>query len=124
MLTPYSLVLIEDDPDIRLLLELFARRDGRLALDRSFDNATEALVEVCHGCPEVCDVGLSGMSGMDALPLLRGACPEAVIVMYTANPEGALDAVTLGAVEVIGKDTLPARLFEHVLDLLEQRAYS
>ena len=127
MLTPHSLVIIEDDADIRQLLELLLRRDGRLTLDRSFDNASDALVAVRDGCcPEVilCDVGLPGMSGLDALPLLRGACPEAVIVMYTANPEGALDAVTLGADAVVGKDTLPPRLFDQVLELLEQRAYS
>ena len=126
-MTPHSLVIIEDDADIRHLLELLIRRDGRLTLDRSFNNAGDALAAVREGCqPEVilCDVGLPGMSGLDALPLLRGACPEAVIMMYTANPESALDAVTLGADAVVGKDTLPPRLFDQVLELLEQRAYS
>ena len=44
--------------------------------------------------------------------------------MYTANPEGAFDAMSLGADAVVGKDTLPPRLFEQVLELLERRAYS
>jgi len=76
------------------------------------------------GCPDavICDVGLPGMSGLDAVPLFRDACPGSVIVMYTANPEGSQDAVALGADAVVGKDTIPTRLLEQVVKLLERRA--
>ena len=68
MLTPHSIVIIEDDADIRQLLELLLQRDHRLTLDRSFDNASDALVAIRHGCPPeaiLCDVGLPGMSGLE-----------------------------------------------------------
>ena len=119
-------MIVEDDDDIRRLLELVLARDHRLAVGHSFDNASDALVAVSAGRPEVilCDVGLPGMSGLEALPHLRAACPDTVIVMYTANPEGSHEAVALGADAVVGKDTVPTRLFEQVVELLEQRAYS
>ena len=44
--------------------------------------------------------------------------------MYTATPEAARHAVRLGADAVIGKTTLPSRLLETVLDLLDQRTHS
>ena len=126
MPTPYSVLVIEDDPDIRQLLELLLRRDNRLALDRSFDNAADALTAVRDGGPEVilCDVGLPGMSGVEAVPHFRAVCPDAVIVMYTANLEAAFGAEVLGVDAVVSKDTAPARLFEKVLELIEQRMSS
>ena len=93
-------------------------RDHRLAVGHSFDNASDALVAVSAGRPEVI------LCGLEALPHLRAACPDTVIVMYTANPEGSHEAVALGADAVVGKDTVPTRLFEQVVELLEQRAYS
>ena len=119
-------MIIEDDADIRLLLEMLLDRDERLALRQALDNARDALEAVRFECPDVilCDVGLPGMSGLEAVPLFREVCPNAVIVMYTANPEGAVDAVTLGADAVVGKDTSPRGLFGRVVEILEQGAYS
>ena len=120
---PYSLVIVEDDADIRDLLRIVLARDGRLVAGRAFDNAEDAVAAVRHDCPDaiLCDVGLPGMSGLEALPLLRAACPTGVIVMYTANPEGSQDAMTSGADAVVGKDTVPTRLVEQVVELLERR---
>lgn len=122
-MTPYSVTLIEDDPDIRMLLELVLGRDDRLFLGQSFDNAGAALEAVRADPPEVilCDVGLPGMSGLEAVPLLRDACPTTLIVMYTADPEGSFCAEECGADAVVGKDTLPTRLLGEVVELLEQR---
>ena len=119
-------MIIEDDADIRRLLEILLDRDERLTLVQSLDNAGDALEAVRTDRPDVilCDVGLPGMSGLDAVPLFREVCPDTVIVMYTANPEGVLDAMALGADAVVGKDTGPIRLFGQVVELLEQRAYS
>ena len=118
-------MIIEDDADIRALLEILLDRDEQLTLVQSLDNASDALDAVRTDRPDVilCDVGLPGMSGLEAVPLLRDVCPDTVIVMYTANPEGARDAVALGANAVVGKDTGPIRLFGQVVELLE-KAYS
>jgi CheY-like chemotaxis protein len=120
---PYVLMVVEDDADLRHLLRILIALDDRLALGSSFDNARDALAAVGNGCrPDaiLCDVGLPGMSGLEALPRLRDACPDTVIVMYTGNPEGSLDALARGADAVVSKDTLPARLFDHVVALLER----
>ena len=119
-------MIIEDEADIRELLEIRLDRDDRLVLDRSFDNAPDAVESVRGCCPDgiLCDIGLPGMSGLEAIPLFRDACANTVIVMYTENPDGAFDAVGLGADAVVGKDTGALRLFGQVLELLEQRTYS
>jgi CheY-like chemotaxis protein len=118
-----SVMLVEDDVDIRELLEMLLARDSRLGLAQSFGDARDALVAVRDGAPEaiVCDVGLPGMSGLEALPHLRQACPDAIIVMYTAAPDRCDGAMALGADAVVGKDTAPTRLFEHLVELLRRR---
>ena len=123
---PSSVVLVEDDADIRQLLELLLARHARLVLGQSFGDARDALVAVRDGAPEVivCDVGLPGMSGLEAVPLFREACPDTLIVMYTAAPDGCHQAGALGADAVVGKDGAPTRLFDQVVELLEQRRCS
>lgn len=119
---PFILVVVEDDPDVRRLLGMLLARDDRLVLGSSFDNASDALAAVRSDCPDaiVCDVGLPGMSGLQALPLLRAACPDTVIVMYTGNPEGSLGALVLGADAVVGKGSDPTEVLDRILELLEQ----
>ena len=124
---PDSVMIVEDDSDMRRLLEIVLNRNDRLSRDLSFDNASDALGEILSGvCPAaiLCDAGLPGMSGLRAVPLFREACPNAVIVIYTANPEGCSDAVTRGADAVMSKATLPTQVVEHVAELLEQRTTS
>lgn len=52
---------------------------------------------------------------------MRDACPDTVIVMYTGTPEVSLAALALGADAVVGKDAVPARLFDQVVTLLERK---
>ena len=122
MQTAYSLVIVEDDPDLTRLLELRLDRDDRLVHSRSFETAIDALAGVRDDCPDViiCDVGLPMMSGLEALPGLRAACPDAVIVMYTAAPDSARHAPALGADAVVSKEYGPSRLFDHVVELLRR----
>lgn len=124
MHTSYSLMIVEDDPDLTRLLELRLDRDDRLVHSRSFVTAVDALSAVRDECPDVilCDVGLPLMSGLEAAPLLREACPNAVIVMYTAAPDSARHAIALGADAVVSKEYGPTRLFDQVVELLQRRS--
>ena len=67
---PCSVVVIEDNIHMRQLLELRLARHDRLALARSFDTAEDVLLAVRDEGADVmlCDVGLRGMSGLEATP--------------------------------------------------------
>jgi CheY-like chemotaxis protein len=120
----HPVVLVEGDADIRRLVEILLTRSDRLALSGSFDNAESALLTIADGSSPaaiLCGIGLTGMSGLEAIPLLRDACPDTVIVTYTADLQRARGAVALGADAVVGKNTIPSLLPQMLLDLIEKR---
>ncbi len=109
-----EVVVIEDDVPFRNLLAVQLRLNSQLTLVGSYGDARSALNALAGSCPDaiVLDVGLPGMSGMEALPMLRAECPQTTIVIYTANPELATDATRLGADAVVSKGEIDGdRLF-------------
>jgi len=82
---PIRLVIVDDEPDVRMLLRFQLRSsgfeivgeagDGQEALDRCAELQPDAVVF---------DLLMPGMSGFAAIPALQEALPEVGIVAYTA----------------------------------------
>jgi two-component system nitrate/nitrite response regulator NarL len=96
------LVVVEDEPDMRLLIRtvLAAERDLQVAGEAAdADTAIRAAAEL-QPALVVLDHGLDGsMTGLEAAPLLRAAAPHAKILLFTAydmaaqvRAEPAIDA--------------------------------
>ena len=105
-----TLAIVEDDAALaRVLAAYFARQPGvRLVLVA--DCAEQLLAELEQGlCPRVLllDVGLPGLSGTQALPLLKARHPALEVLMHTAHDDAAhvYQALCCGASGFLAKGT-------------------
>jgi two-component system nitrate/nitrite response regulator NarL len=95
-------VVVEDQPDMQLLIELQLRRDPRLELLGKAASAAEALALLDSVEPGliVLDHGIEGdIMGVEAAPLFKAKAPNARILLFTAfdmskeaDAEPAIDA--------------------------------
>jgi DNA-binding NarL/FixJ family response regulator len=112
--TPIRVYLIDDQAMIR------AGFKSLLAVDARFDVAGDsgdprAAVEAVRGLrPDVVllDVSMPGLSGIDAIPLLREAWPKVRIVMLTHHEGDSFvqQALEAGADGYLSKDSDPGEL--------------
>jgi two-component system, chemotaxis family, chemotaxis protein CheY len=120
---PLSVLVVDDRPEIAQVLTYLVESDDRLHLTGLAKDGVDALEHTRRLSPDaiVCDVHMPRMDGLEALPLLRAACPESVIVMYTSEPDTARVAPTLGADAVVDKADDPGVLIELLVDLCAAR---
>jgi DNA-binding NarL/FixJ family response regulator len=95
-------VVVEDEPDMRMLVRLMLTRDPRLEVLGEAASAREALelLETVEPGLIVLDHGIEGdIMGLQAAPLLRAKAPSSKILLFTAydmqaeaNAEPAVDA--------------------------------
>ena len=97
-------LLVDDLPDIRLVMRLLLEADGRAEVVGEAADGAEAVRLTGELRPDavVLDLRMPGMDGVAALPLIRDAAPGTVVVALSALPVGpATDrAVDLGATYV------------------------
>ena len=112
---------VDDDPATQQVLSVLIDVEPELApADQAYSGA-EALQHLVTFSPDIiiCDVNMPGMSGIQALPLLRQACPRAVIALYSSHPM-ARTGLQLGADAVFDKSsTDPSLMLAEVLKLCQ-----
>jgi DNA-binding NarL/FixJ family response regulator len=82
------LVVIEDDPDVRFLIEAIFAMDPRFSPPHVAASAEDALQEppTSERGIIVLDHGLAGpLPGLAAAPLLKERAPQAKIIMFSAH---------------------------------------
>ncbi|MEV7660724.1 response regulator transcription factor [Paenarthrobacter sp. NPDC089316] len=111
-------VVIEDDNDIRDLIDLILSAEGFEV--HSFETATEGLMAAERLNPALItlDVGLPDMDGREAAGLIAAVCP-APILMITAFAEhdDELHGIASGASAYLTKPFRPRELREAALAL-------
>ena len=83
-------LIVEDDPDIQLLIETALFMDPRFTFADVTESAEEALESARTTPPEIIilDQSLAGdLTGLDAAPQLKALAPHAKIVLFTAHAE-------------------------------------
>lgn len=120
---PYRLAIIDDEPPVIDLLATIVPIDGRLELAGTYEAASLALNDLANIHPDavLCDVHMPGIDGLTALPELRKVCANAVIAMYTADPDAAATAMTRGADSVIDKAIQAEELIDHIIALIQDK---
>jgi len=113
---PIKVAIVEDRREIREgLAMLIGGTDGFYCAD-SYRSAEEVLDRIEQNQPDVVlmDIGLPGMSGIQALQLLKKRYPKMLLLMLTVydDDERIFDAMCAGASGYLLKKTPPARLLE------------
>ncbi|OON70109.1 response regulator [Hymenobacter sp. CRA2] len=123
MNTPIRLALVEDDPEVRALLHGYLCRQPELScvlLADSVESFLQQLPDLLQP-PQVIllDIHLPGMSGLEALPLLKQRLPEADVVMQTVfdDADRIYRALCAGASGYVLKNTPLEELKAAVLEV-------
>lgn len=122
---PHQLVVIDDEPSLITLLEVYVRTDPRFDLVASFLSARDALNSPgidLQPTAVISDVEMPGMSGLEALPAMRRLWVDSVIVLFTASRDEADGAIALGADAVVDKATPISELLDLVARLVDDRS--
>jgi two-component system, chemotaxis family, protein-glutamate methylesterase/glutaminase len=121
---PFSVLAVDDRPEVLHLLKVWIDCDDRLELVGTAVDGHTAMQWVAEQCPDaiICDVQMPGLGGLEALPSLREACPHAVILMYTSAPEISAVAQRLGADAVVDKSSDVGSILDYLSALCRNRA--
>jgi CheY-like chemotaxis protein len=121
---PLRVVVADDDEDARFLIRRTLERSGRFSVVAEAVDGAEATIvsEAQHPDLVILDLRMPKVDGIAALPRIREAAPEAVVIVVSALPRERLatQAVDAGAHAVIGKSVSPRRLLEILLKTFEQ----
>ncbi|AOY91504.1 Fis family transcriptional regulator [Cupriavidus sp. USMAA2-4] len=121
--SPLTVLIVEDDPDVRLGCEQALKLEG--IATRGVGSAEAALREVQAGYPGivVSDIRLPGSDGMSLLDALKARDPALPVVMITGHGDVtlAVQAMKRGAYDFLEKPFSPEHLVDVARRALEQR---
>src|SRR6476646_3011428 len=112
-----TLLVIDDEPAISVILERFAQPRGFVVHSRA--SGAEGLAELSALNPDVVlvDLRMPGLNGLDVLREIRALQPDCKVVLMTgaATVDSAIEAVKGGALDYLTKPLDFTRL-GHLLD--------
>lgn len=101
---PFSLFVVDDEDIAREGIALALKQHYNV---KSFGTAEDALEALLEGVPDLIllDIGLPGMSGIEALEKIRQDFPELLVIMISAfeDVQTVVSAMKLGAYDYIVK---------------------
>jgi DNA-binding NarL/FixJ family response regulator len=110
--------LVEDDPEIRQLLQLIINGSPGFTCQYAFPSAEDALEGWPAQRPDVVlmDIELPGMTGIECVRHLRERDPELDIIMLSVRDEdeAIFNSLVAGASGYLVKETPPAQLLEAI----------
>jgi len=121
---PAKILVVEDDPEIRHILDRFlVNRGHQVKLAGSADEALTLLAEEPIDLI-LSDVRMPGMSGLDLLREVKSRDPEIQLVMMSgySSVRDAVEAIQLGAEDYVEKPIDFRRLERVIAAVLEKRA--
>ena len=86
-------MLVDDSPDLRDLLRVALTRSGRFDVIGEAGDAMTGIETIKATQPDLVllDLGLPGMGGLEALPHIRKAAPDATVVVISGYPREGLE---------------------------------
>ena len=91
-------LIVDDEPSIREMLDTMLSLDPAFEVVGEAGDGAEAIERASETCPDaiLLDLMMPGMSGIDALPVLRERCPDAKVVVCSAK-DAAAESLAAGA---------------------------
>jgi len=116
---PWRVVVVDDEDDIRVLVRVLLRADGRFAVVAEAVNGREGVDAVVAHRPDVVvlDLRMPVMDGLTALALIRQLAPECRVVVCSAHRESAAFVLDIGADAYVDKFDVPRSLAPVLDDL-------
>lgn len=95
-------IIVDDEPIARGILQGYIEKDGRISLEGSYMNASEALEAVANGMPELIflDINMPTVNGFE---FLSSITPKPMIIFTTAYREYAVEGFNLNAIDYLLK---------------------
>ena len=113
-----STALVEDDPEIRQLLQLILDGSPGFICQLVYEDAESALKALPAEKPDVIlmDINLPGMSGIECVKQLKAQLPDQDIIMLTSqeDDDSVFNSLCAGASGYLVKETPPAQLLEAI----------
>ncbi|WP_438868627.1 EAL domain-containing response regulator [Pseudomonas sp. L1(2025)] len=125
--SPATLLIVDDEPQVRKLLETLLQHEGYQTLTAS--SGEEALLLVAQQPPDLIllDIMMPGMDGYDVASQLKGnaATANIPIIMLTAlsESEARISGLQTGAEEFLSKPVEHIELWLRVRNLLRLKAH-
>lgn len=98
---PYGVSIVEDHGEVAERVKEQVAASQEFIVSHIYHTAERAIGEIAHDSCDLLllDIGLPGMSGVDAIPFLLKAKPELKVVVLTVfeNPSLIVRALSLGA---------------------------
>ena len=118
-----AVFIVEDNPDIQLLLQTIVSSDAEYNYVGSAVNGVEALDKIPELLPDVVlmDIGLPDISGIDCVRKLKVLCPNVEFIMCTVydEDEKVFESLEAGANSYILKKSKPELLRSAIREVHE-----
>lgn len=125
-----NVMLVEDSPEYREVIEIAIGREADMMLTGTFgaaEVALRSLQDPKHGTkPDLIllDLNLPGMNGLEALPWISKYAPETKIIVLTQSNREAdvLQAISLGASGYLLKSSTVKQVKESIRSVMDGNA--
>ncbi len=118
-----SVSIVEDSPEIRRGVQRILNGSEGFQCLSIHGDAEDAMQQLPVLKPKmvIMDINLPGMSGIDAIRILKEKCPDMEFVMFTIYEDGeqVFEALSAGAGGYLLKKTRPDKLLEALQELYE-----
>jgi two-component system response regulator PilR (NtrC family) len=123
---PLQLLVVDDEPGLRQMLEILFRREGYSVVTApGFRQAAERIAQHPSPFPVVLtDLKMPDGSGLDVLATAkaRSLLTEVIVLTAHSTVENAIDAVRSGAYDFVAKPFEPGELVARVARAIEKHA--
>jgi DNA-binding NarL/FixJ family response regulator len=122
----FHVLVVDDDPAMRLMVRAMLERDRRLHVVAEAYNGRDAVSLVERTCPDAVVLGMQMpfVDGITATSLIKRVCPNTAVIIFSAVTTTTLvqKAFEAGADLYLSKTTRPADLAEAINKLCVQAA--
>lgn len=116
-----QVAIVEDDDEIRPLLEMLIDRSPGFSCKQTFRDCELAINSIIEHQPDVVlmDVELPGINGIEGIRYLNEHLPETDFIMLTIRDDDdtVLQSLAAGATGYLLKDTPPSKLLEGITEV-------